>query len=60
MEFNIFLEFNDFICFLQIIAHLKLVAGNRVVAMVGNLGGTSVFEMNIISAEVKEQLGMLQ
>ncbi|CAH0702196.1 unnamed protein product [Spodoptera exigua] len=40
----------------QIISHLKLVAGNRVVAMVGNLGGTSIFEMNIISAEIKDQL----
>ncbi|CAH1646437.1 unnamed protein product [Spodoptera littoralis] len=40
----------------QIISHLKLVGGNRVIAMVDNLGGTSVFEMNIISAEIKEQL----
>ncbi|KAJ8721228.1 hypothetical protein PYW07_002003 [Mythimna separata] len=40
----------------KIISHLKLVAGNRVVATVDNLGGTSIFEMNIISAEIKDQL----
>uniref|UniRef100_A0A2A4K9H2 Triokinase/FMN cyclase n=1 Tax=Heliothis virescens TaxID=7102 RepID=A0A2A4K9H2_HELVI len=40
----------------QIISHLKLVAGNRVVVTIDNLGGTSIFEMNIISAEVKDQL----
>lgn len=43
--------------FWQVIAHLKLVAGKRVAVMINNLGGTSLLEMNIISAETKDYLG---
>ncbi|XP_059055515.1 triokinase/FMN cyclase-like [Achroia grisella] len=44
----------------KIIAHLRLVAGDRVTAMVNNLGGTSILEMNIISADIKEYLDRKQ
>ncbi|XP_075974445.1 triokinase/FMN cyclase-like [Anticarsia gemmatalis] len=40
----------------KIVEHLKLVSGDRVVAAINNLGGTSIFEMNIISAEIKDYL----
>ncbi|CAB3235236.1 unnamed protein product [Arctia plantaginis] len=36
----------------KIVNHLKLASGDRVVACINNLGGTSIFEMNIISAEI--------
>lgn len=44
---------------MQITEHLKLVPGNRVAVMIDNLGGTSVMEMNILSAETKAYLGKL-
>ncbi|KAJ0175842.1 hypothetical protein K1T71_009001 [Dendrolimus kikuchii] len=40
----------------EIVAHLKLQAGDRVIATLCNLGGTSFLEMNIISAETKYYL----
>ncbi|CAG4949498.1 unnamed protein product [Colias eurytheme] len=40
----------------QVTAHLKLKAGARVAAMINNLGGTSLMEMNIIAAEIKDYL----
>ncbi|XP_068632431.1 triokinase/FMN cyclase-like [Battus philenor] len=40
----------------QVIDNLKLNAGDRVVVTINNLGGTSVLEMNIISAEAKDYL----
>ncbi|KAM3963674.1 triokinase/FMN cyclase [Aphomia sociella] len=40
----------------KILTHLKLVAGDRVTAMVNNLGGTSILELNIISGDIKEYL----
>ncbi|XP_052755074.1 triokinase/FMN cyclase-like [Galleria mellonella] len=40
----------------KIISHLKLVTGDRVTVMVNNLGGTSILEMNIIGADIKEYL----
>ncbi|KAL0831613.1 hypothetical protein ABMA28_002391 [Loxostege sticticalis] len=40
----------------KIIEYLKLVPGDRVVAMINNLGGTSILEMNIISKEIKDYL----
>ncbi|CAH0714657.1 unnamed protein product, partial [Brenthis ino] len=44
----------------KIVAHLKLQAGNRVAAMINNLGGTSLMEMNIIAAEIKDYLNQKQ
>ncbi|CAK1600597.1 unnamed protein product [Parnassius mnemosyne] len=38
----------------QIIDHLKLKAGDRLAVIVDNLGGTSLLEMNILSAETKD------
>ncbi|XP_013187066.1 triokinase/FMN cyclase [Amyelois transitella] len=40
----------------KIITHLKLAAGDRVAVMLNNLGGTSVLEVNIICAEIKDYL----
>ncbi|XP_028179387.1 triokinase/FMN cyclase-like isoform X2 [Ostrinia furnacalis] len=40
----------------KIVDYLKLAPGNRVVAMINNLGGTSILEMNIISKEIKDYL----
>ncbi|XP_038215066.1 triokinase/FMN cyclase-like [Zerene cesonia] len=40
----------------QVTAHLKLEAGARVAAMINNMGGTSLMEMNIIAAEIKDYL----
>ncbi|XP_048480613.1 triokinase/FMN cyclase isoform X1 [Plutella xylostella] len=40
----------------KIIDHLKLVAGDKVVAMIDNLGGTSIMEMNILCGETKAYL----
>lgn len=40
----------------EVVAHLKLASGDRVIVTIGNLGGTSVLEMNIISAETKDYL----
>ncbi|KAL4710638.1 hypothetical protein ACJJTC_003274 [Scirpophaga incertulas] len=44
----------------KIIEHLNLSSGERVAAMVNNLGGTSIMEMNIISKEIKEFLDSRQ
>lgn len=41
----------------KIVEHLKLKAGDRVAAMLNNLGGTSIMEMNILSGETKMHLG---
>ncbi|CAH0406787.1 unnamed protein product [Chilo suppressalis] len=40
----------------KIVEHLNLTSGHSVTAMVNNLGGTSILEMNIISKEIKEYL----
>jgi dihydroxyacetone kinase len=50
----------EFYLIFQIIDHLKLVAGDKVVAMIDNLGGTSIMEMNILCGETKAYLGTLQ
>ncbi|XP_047530056.1 triokinase/FMN cyclase-like [Vanessa atalanta] len=44
----------------KIVAHLKLQPKNRVAAMINNLGGTSLLEMNIIAAEIKDYLDRKQ
>ncbi|CAH2108643.1 unnamed protein product [Euphydryas editha] len=44
----------------KIISHLKLQADSRVAAMVNNMGGTSLMEMNIIAAEIKDYLDQKQ
>ncbi|CAH0750497.1 unnamed protein product [Diatraea saccharalis] len=40
----------------KIVEHLKLTSGDRVTAMVNNLGATSILEMNIINKEIKDFL----
>ncbi|XP_050347304.1 triokinase/FMN cyclase-like [Nymphalis io] len=44
----------------KIIAHLKLQPNNRVAAMINNLGGTSLLEMNIIAGEINDYLDQKQ
>ncbi|XP_045768237.1 triokinase/FMN cyclase-like [Maniola jurtina] len=44
----------------KIIAHLKLTAGSRVAVMINNMGGTSLMEINIIAAEIKDYLDLKQ
>ncbi|XP_039751128.1 triokinase/FMN cyclase-like [Pararge aegeria] len=44
----------------KIIAHLKLSVGNRVAVMINNMGGTSLMEINIIAAEIKDYLDQNQ
>ncbi|OWR50180.1 putative dihydroxyacetone kinase 2 [Danaus plexippus plexippus] len=44
----------------KIVSHLKLGSGNRVAAMINNMGGTSLLEMNIVAAEIKDYLDSKQ
>ncbi|XP_034827112.1 triokinase/FMN cyclase-like [Maniola hyperantus] len=44
----------------KIIAHLKLSAGSRVGVMINNMGGTSLMEINVIAAEIKDYLDLKQ
>ncbi|VVD05080.1 unnamed protein product [Leptidea sinapis] len=43
-----------------IIGHLKLKSGDRVAAVLNNMGGTSCMEMNIIATETKDYLDAKQ